>query len=141
MAEIKAKIKATEEEIKVKIKATEEEIKAKIKAKTYVKVNGLTIVESVEDLENLEVYEGMEVYVKELKSKKMYDGTSWVDISNIIQQYKTHYEFPNQGSENVLYIGLEEKKTWCWVNGGYVLLNDETADLKIDIIQGGNANG
>lgn len=59
-----------------------------------------------------------------------------------IQPYKTHYEFPNIGKENILYIGLEEKKIWCW-NNGYVLLYDkvQAEDLEIDVIEGGNANG
>lgn len=39
------------------------------------------VVEKESELSGLKAYEGLEVYVKELKSKKMYNGTEWVDIT------------------------------------------------------------
>lgn len=38
------------------------------------------VVQSESDLANLKVYEGLEVYVKDLKAKRLYNGTDWVDL-------------------------------------------------------------
>ena len=38
------------------------------------------VVQSESDLANLKVYEGLEVYIKDLKAKRLYNGTEWVDL-------------------------------------------------------------
>ena len=38
------------------------------------------VVQSESDLANLKVYEGLEVYIKDLKAKRLYNGTEWVDF-------------------------------------------------------------
>lgn len=44
------------------------------------KIDSRFVVQSESDLENIRVYEGLEVYIKDLKIKKLYDGTEWVEI-------------------------------------------------------------
>lgn len=43
-------------------------------------IDSRLVVENESDLSSLIAYEGLEVYVKSLKAKKMYDGSSWVDV-------------------------------------------------------------
>ena len=38
------------------------------------------VVQSESDLANLKVYEGLEVYIKDLKAKRLYNGTEWIDL-------------------------------------------------------------
>ena len=38
------------------------------------------VVQSESDLANLKVYEGLEVYIKDLKTKRLYNGTEWLDL-------------------------------------------------------------
>lgn len=40
------------------------------------------VVQSESDLANLKVYEGLEVYIKDLKAKRLYNGTDWVEASS-----------------------------------------------------------
>lgn len=39
------------------------------------------VVQSESDLANLKVYEGLEVYIKDLKEKRLYNGTDWVEVT------------------------------------------------------------
>lgn len=88
---------------------------------------------------------------------KIGDGvTPWNDLkepnsdaSNLsgtgsVYNAKTHYEFPNIGSSEVIYKAEEEKKIYQWNTtlSKYELLSevDITVD-NIQIIHGGNANG
>lgn len=63
-------------------------------------------------------------------------GTTTNINTNVIQRYNTHYEFPNRGKENVLYIDLETSEVFYWINGEYIKLNDY---YDIKIINGGEA--
>lgn len=63
-------------------------------------------------------------------------GTTTNINTNIIQRYNTHYEFPNRGKPNVLYIDLEESSIYYWENNEYMKLSDYN-DIKI--INGGEA--
>lgn len=56
--------------------------------------------------------------------------------TNVIQRYNSHYEFPNRGKENVLYIDIEDSEIYYWKEGKYIKLNDYD---KIKIIYGGEA--
>ena len=38
------------------------------------------VVQSESDLANLKVYEGLEVYIKDVKAKRLYNGTEWIDL-------------------------------------------------------------
>ena len=40
------------------------------------------VVQSESDLANLKVYEGLEVYIKDLKAKRLYNGTGWVEVTS-----------------------------------------------------------
>lgn len=54
----------------------------------------------------------------------------------------THYDFPSIGSVDVIYKAYSERKTYQWNSEKliYEPLN-ESSDLDINIINGGNANG
>lgn len=63
-------------------------------------------------------------------------GTTTNINTNVIQRYETHYEFPNRGKENVIYIDLSEGMIYYWEKGEYKIINDYD-DIKI--INGGEA--
>ena len=64
------------------------------------------------------------------------DGHTTNINTNVIQRYTSHFEFPNRGKENVLYIDLKESLIYFWKNGQYFKLNDYN---EIKIINGGGA--
>lgn len=45
-------------------------------------IDSRLVVENESNLSSLIAYEGLEVYIKSLKSKKMYKDNTWVDILN-----------------------------------------------------------
>jgi hypothetical protein len=45
------------------------------------------VVENESDLSGLKAYEGLEVYIKQTKTKKMYNGNEWIDSDFSIKKY------------------------------------------------------
>lgn len=45
-------------------------------------IDSRLVVENESNLSSLIAYEGLEVYIKSLKSKKIYKNNTWVDILN-----------------------------------------------------------
>lgn len=43
-------------------------------------IDSRLVVENESNLSSLIAYEGLEVYIKSLKSKKMYKNNTWVDV-------------------------------------------------------------
>lgn len=80
---------------------------------------------------------------------KVGDGeTAWNDLPYIgeanVVNYKTHYDFPSVGKENVIYKAEDEKKLYQWNSTGlkYEVLSEVEITLDdITTIYGGNANG
>jgi hypothetical protein len=57
---------------------------------------------------------------------------------------KTHYDFPNVGSSNIIYKAEEEKRIYQWnpISLKYEVLGEVDITIEnIDVIHGGNANG
>ena len=64
-----------------------------------------------------------------------------VYIEKSVLTYNTHYEFPNLGRINTLYIAEDENKAYRWdvTNLRYYCVGSDYTE--IDTIIGGNANG
>jgi hypothetical protein len=48
-------------------------------------IDSRLVVDNESNLSSLIVYEGLEVYVKSLKTKKMYDGSGWVEVKTTLK--------------------------------------------------------
>lgn len=60
---------------------------------------------------------------------------------DVVSSYATHYEFPNIGKQNTIYIATEENKTYRWDESErkYYCIGANYDDIKV--ITGGEANG
>lgn len=66
------------------------------------------------------------------------------DSDGSVYNAKTHYDFPNVGSSNIIYKAEEEKRIYQWnpISLKYEVLGEVDITIEnIDVIHGGNANG
>lgn len=61
-------------------------------------IDSRLVVENESNLSSLIAYEGLEVYIKSLKSKKIYKNNTWVDILNTKEEVE---EIVEENSEEV----------------------------------------
>lgn len=57
------------------------------------------VVQSESDLANLKVYEGLEVYIKDLKAKRLYNGTVWVEVTGGVDEEEVMNIIEENGAE------------------------------------------
>lgn len=83
-----------------------------------------------------------------LNNKTQLDGTIELDTitvhqtdRDVIQEYDSHLNFPNQGKLQTIYIDKQNNKSYRWDNDElkYYIIGSDYHDIKI--INGGNANG
>lgn len=120
MAEIKARI------------TTAQAINGNANTSTNIKVSGQTLTPITRQYEGLE--NDNTVVVVDNK-----ENTIEVLLKN--HTYATRFDFPNSGSESVLYIDESTNKVYRWSDKDlryYVVGSDYT---EIEIIYGGNADG
>lgn len=65
------------------------------------------VVQSESDLANLKVYEGLEVYIKDLKAKRLYNGTDWVEASSYSKSFTgTFAEYETASANGLIPNGM-----------------------------------
>lgn len=67
----------------------------------------------------------------------------WLDslAAEAVSNYATHYDFPNIGKENMVYIATEENRIYRWSSADTKYFCVGADYSEISIIEGGDANG
>ena len=111
--------------------------------KRYVsKYTGQQIDEAVKAIQNASYQVGLEDLTPELISeikKWIAEGSGGTYGEKTELKFKNHNEFPNIGTEGLLYIALDEGVSYYWYNMKYNAIKVKVDELNIQLIHGGGA--
>ena len=111
--------------------------------KRYVsKYTGQQIDEAVKAIQNASYQVGLEDLTPELISeitKWIAEGSGGTSGEKTELKFKNHNEFPNIGTEGLLYIALDEGISYYWYNMKYNAIKVKVDELNIQLIHGGGA--
>lgn len=91
------------------------------------------VVQSESDLANLKVYEGLEVYIKDLKAKRLYNGTDWIEVTGGVDEEEV-MEIVEENGEEAEFAEIEELQSADIeeVDLMYSVGTSETIDINSD---------